>query len=215
MTDSTYTHLGLVVDSSGSMFNIAGAMNGAIEDLLKQQAAVEGKLLIDLVRFSNEPEYLNKGALVGEIGEELIHPGGLTALNDAIMMLVGEMGHRFSKMKEDERPGKVIVAIVTDGAENASVAYPSYEGTQRVKAKLDEQRDTFSWEILFIGAETLGNVMGAAAQYGVGRDHTLAFDFSPQGAQAASASFDGYITRSRSGDTTGFTEEERAAASGN
>ena len=58
------------------------------------------------------------------------------------------MGYRLSKTKEDERPGKVIFVITTDGLENASQEF-TYK---KVKELINHQQEKYGWEFIFMGA---------------------------------------------------------------
>jgi hypothetical protein len=51
-------------------------------------------------------------------------------------------------MPEAERPGKVIIAILTDGEENSS---RTFTWTQ-ISDKIRHQREVYKWEFLFLGA---------------------------------------------------------------
>ncbi|MDQ1623528.1 MAG: hypothetical protein QOH19_1946 [Actinomycetota bacterium] len=49
-----------------------------------------------------------------------LRPRGRTALHDAMVRLIGEAGAELAGLPEDERPGTVLEAILTDGHENSS-----------------------------------------------------------------------------------------------
>jgi hypothetical protein len=54
-------------------------------------------------------------------------PRGTTAFLDAIGRTINTIGERLDKTPESDRPGKVIVAILTDGLENASQEFKRKE----------------------------------------------------------------------------------------
>ena len=54
-------------------------------------------------------------------------PRGTTAFLDAIGRTINTIGERLDKTPESDRPGKVIVAILTDGLENASQEFKHKE----------------------------------------------------------------------------------------
>jgi uncharacterized protein YegL len=73
---------------------------------------------------------------------------GSTALYDAIGRTIRQARERIEDLPQDERPARVVVLLITDGMENASVQYSSDE----VK-RLIENRRNAGWEFFFLGAE--------------------------------------------------------------
>ena len=61
-------------------------------------------------------------------------PRGTTALLDASGRTINTIGERLDKMPEAERPGKVIVSILTDGLENASQEFSRQQVFEMIKA---------------------------------------------------------------------------------
>ena len=75
-----------------------------------------------LVLFDHEYDVIYYNLDLSEIpdlNDQSYQPRGTTALHDAIGRSIDEAGTRLSETKENERPEKVIVAILTDGYENA------------------------------------------------------------------------------------------------
>jgi len=209
MTNPNYTHLAFIVDRSGSMANIAQDMNGGITTLIAEQAKLPGELHIDITTFDTVVERPYVDARPDDVKGEIIVPRGGTALNDAVGKTVTELGERFAGMPEDDRPGKVIIAIVTDGYENSSREWE----IEAVKALVEKQRDQFQWEFLFFGADSI-DAFDASAGYGIGRGQTISFSNTSAGAKGATFAASSYMTASRAGDTRDFTEEERLQAEG-
>lgn len=191
MTDSTYTHLAIVADRSGSMKSIAGDMNDGLREFLDAQGKLEGKLAVDVVTFDGIVETLIASGAVSDIPHPLIAPRGVTALNDAIGTTISDLGSRFEKMKEDERPGKVIVLIITDGMENSSREYSS----EQVKKLVTQQQDEWGWDFVFLGANIDSFSVGGSL--GVSRGGTLNYDATAQGVSSVLLTASEYVTRSR------------------
>ena len=84
MTDSNYTHLALIVDRSGSMITIANDMNGAIRQLLSDQAKEPGYIKVDITTFDTVIEHPYIEVRPDDVKQDVIIPRGATALNDAI-----------------------------------------------------------------------------------------------------------------------------------
>lgn len=205
MTDQSLTHLAFIVDRSGSMHSIAGDMNGAIRALLADQAALDGGVLVDITTFDDKIEHPFIGVRPDDVKTDVIQPRGSTALNDAIGKTVTELGERLAARDEEDRPGKVIVIIVTDGFENASREWTA----PAIKELVERQTSEWSWEFLFLGANI--DSFAAGASYGIAGTHTLNYAANRDGTQSVVSAASSYMTRSRAGDTTGFTSEEREA----
>lgn len=61
---------------------------------------------------------------------------------------IDETGVRLAATAEEQRPGTVIVGIMTDGLENASQQYKWKDIAERIA----RQRDQYSWKFMFFGA---------------------------------------------------------------
>jgi len=206
MTNPNYTHIQLIVDRSGSMSHIKDDMNLGMAEMLKNQSEAEGALTIGVTRFDTTVEHLLPPfSLVDDLnGVTLVEPRGLTAMNDGIGSSITLLGESLAKLPENDRPGTVIVVIVTDGMENASSDYTS----DAVKSMIEKQQNEFSWEFVFLGANLDSFATGGG--YGIPSTHSANFDYSGGGASYIASTVSNLITRSRSGDRGGFTEEEQA-----
>ena len=96
-------------------------------------------------------------------------PRGSTAMLDAIGRAVNATGARLAALPEDQRPGAVIVGIMTDGLENASreFSYPS------IKALIEQQEQTYGWTFMYMGANQ--DAIEVGASLGVARDRSLTY----------------------------------------
>ena len=94
---------------------------------------------------------------------------GCTALLDAIGQTIDRIGARLAATPEDARPGKVIVAILTDGAENASSHFSMADINQRIT----HQREVYQWEFLFLGANQ--DAIAAASRLGIAAHNSATF----------------------------------------
>lgn len=207
MTNPDFTYLSLVLDRSGSMSNIAGDMNGGIAHLLKEQAALPGKLLVDVTTFDSVIERPFVGAKAEDIPINLIIPRNMTALLDATGTAIAELGEKLAALPEDERPGTVIVVVVTDGIENASKEYSA----EQIKELVTKQETEFGWKFVFLGANI--DSFGVGGNLGYARGSTMNYDASAAGVRGATVSVSSYLSRTRSGLDTEFTEEERTISS--
>lgn len=208
MTNPDLTSLSFVVDRSGSMKNIKKDMEGAIAQVLDDQKKLPGELRVDVWTFDDKIEHLVTDSLASEMTGVKIEPRGVTSLNDAVGTAITTLGLRFALQEEDARPGKVILAIVTDGYENSSKEYT----VEMVKGLVERQKNEFQWEILFFGADSI-DAFAVAQGYGIGGGQTMSFAATEQGVFASGLAASEYITRSRTTtEPIEFTEEERKAA---
>ena len=146
------TEIAFVLDRSGSMEPIAASAVAGTNEFLREQQAAPGQARFTLVLFDDQYEVPAAALLVVEVvplenGRTYV-PRGSTALLDAIGRTVDELGARLAALPEADRPGKVIVAILTDGHENASRRYTQHDTAKRIA----HQREVYGWEFLFLGA---------------------------------------------------------------
>lgn len=191
MVDQNYTHLAIIADRSGSMRSIADDMNEGLKTFLEDQAKVEGTLRVDVVTFDSTVEIVAANSKVEDITHPIIKPRGTTALNDAIGFTIDRLGDFFRKLDEIERPGKVIILVVTDGMENASKEFKNSD----IKKMVTEQQDTWKWDFVFLGANIDSFSVGGG--YGFVQGSTLNYTASTAGVSSVLRSATAYVTTSR------------------
>ena len=206
MTDTHYTALLLVIDRSGSMRKIRDEMVGSITTMLREQAAQPGVLTVDVVTFDDRVETTHVRADPAQL-EVRLEPRGMTALLDAVGIGVTEFGARLAAMPEHARPGVVTVVVATDGFENAS-----HEWTPTtVKALIDQQREQYSWDFVFLGANQ--DAITTGTELGFARDSSIDFDADSESLAAAAPVLSNYLMANRSGGRGAFTEQDRRSTS--
>ena len=139
------------------------------------------------------------------INEHTYVPRGTTALLDAIGRTINTIGERLDKTPEPERPAKVIVAILTDGLENASQEF----SRQQVFETIKRQREVYSWEFIFLGANQ--DAIRAATQIGVLRTNAVTFNEAPGGPTQAFQAVSCATAAYRAGDAD-YAQHLSAAA---
>lgn len=193
MVNQDYTHLALVIDRSGSMQSIKTDMEGAIKTLLDEQAKLPGKIVVDVTLFDNTVEFPIIGVAPDEVETtDLIRPRGMTSLFDAIGLTAVQLGERLEKLDEDERPGHVLVAVVTDGHENSSHEFKA----SAVKELIQKQTDEFSWDFIFLGANIDAAAVGST--FGLAEAQTMNYTADSHGVGSVGAAMSGYVTQTRS-----------------
>src|SRR5262249_17060966 len=150
-TNVHYTEIAFVLDRSGSMECCQQAAIDGFNQFLTEQQNTEGLAKLTLVLFDDEYLVPVSSVPVQEIvplTDETFQPRGCTALLDAIGQTIDELGDRLAALPERDRPGQVIIAILTDGVENASQRFTWKE----IAAKIKHQTDIYKWVFLFLGA---------------------------------------------------------------
>lgn len=209
MTDANLTLLALIVDRSGSMSDIARDMNGGIATLLREQASNPGSVVVDIWTFDHVIDHPFEWVRPDDVKGEVIIPRGATALNDAVGLAVSSIGQRLADMDEDDRPGKVIVCIVTDGYENASRDYTR----DQVREMITTQTEQWGWEFIYLAANV--DAFATGRTWGFKPNATMQYGHTAKGAAGAFAAASSGITRARRGEgSVDFTDEERASAGG-
>ncbi|MFN9026865.1 MAG: hypothetical protein ACK5VX_11810, partial [Akkermansiaceae bacterium] len=95
-------------------------------EFLKGQLDSPGDANLSLMLFDDEFNKIHDRTplqKVRALNHKTYSPRGSTALLDAIGFSIDTLGKQLAAEPEEKRPGKVIVAIYTDGYENASNHY--------------------------------------------------------------------------------------------
>ena len=195
------TELVFILDRSGSMASMKEEAIGGFNAFLEEQQKLEGEANLTLVLFDNEYKKLYDGVDIKKcatLNENTYVPRGTTALLDAIGRTMNDVGQRLASMAETERPSKVLVAVLTDGMENASQDYQ--------KAKINEmithQTDKYSWQFLFLGANQ--DAIGEGMSLGISAKHSMTYDFNKIGTKHAFATLSNSVKSYR---TTGTLDD--------
>jgi uncharacterized protein YegL len=145
------TELIFILDRSGSMGTMMKEAIGGFNSFLEEQKKLPGEAKLTLALFDNHYDLMCNGKdikCVEPLDERTYVPRGTTALLDAIGRTVDDVGRRLNDTPENERPSKVLVAILTDGLENASRDY----SRNKINDIITHQRGKYSWEFLFLAA---------------------------------------------------------------
>lgn len=188
------TEIAYVLDRSGSMQSLASDAIGGFNAFISNQKQVEGRANFTLVLFDHEYLVVHKSEDIQQVPEldaKTYVPRGQTALLDAVGRTIDDLGAALASLPEAERPAKVIVAIFTDGLENASRVYT----TERLAASIQHQQDKYNWEFLFLAANQ--DAIATAATIAIPAAQAMNFTASPTGVRASQQMLDERITRSR------------------
>ena len=191
---SDLTEIAYVLDRSGSMQSLASDAIGGFNAFLQGQKQVPGRANFTLVLFDHEYLVVHKNVdlqRVPDLDARTYVPRGNTALLDAVGRTIDDLGAHLAALPEDQRPAKVIVAIFTDGLENASRVYT----TERLAASIQHQQEKYSWEFLFLAANQ--DAIATAAKLAIPAPQAMNFTASPQGVRESQVMLNKRMTQSR------------------
>lgn len=207
--NKNYSEIAFVLDRSGSMQSCQEAAIEGFNSFLQDQQKSEGLTKLTLVLFDDEYLVPINGLPVAEVlplDNETYVPRASTALLDAIGRITNELGARLAAMPEKDRPGQVIVAILTDGLENSSQEYTWPQIARVIK----EQTERYRWTFLFLGANQ--DAIATAAQMNIPAANAARYFDDAAGVRASSRTLSRKmrgIRRAYQG--TASVEEERDA----
>lgn len=170
MTDPNRTHLAFLLDRSGSMQSIKTDTEGGFDAFIAEQRTQPGVCTVTLAQFDTEYEVNYQDLPIADVPPLNLEPRGMTALLDSIARLITDTGKRLAALPEDERPGTVIVGIMTDGHENASTEWTH----AAIKSLIEQQENTYDWTFSYLGANQ--DAIEVGASIGISRDRSLTYD---------------------------------------
>ncbi|HEX2244074.1 MAG TPA: VWA domain-containing protein [Gammaproteobacteria bacterium] len=187
MTNPKYAHILMIIDRSGSMADIKSAAEEGVNGFVKtqQELATQGmRITLSLAQFDDKFDWVDQMRVIADpnLTEQPaffyhLKPRNATALRDAIGKAVTEDGDRLAAMSENDRPGKVVVVIQTDGKENASREW-TYESIEKL---IDQQKNQYAWEFVFLSSD----LSSAKFSRDIGIRNTMEFDNTAAGASSA------------------------------
>ena len=145
---------------------------GGFNSVLKEHNDGKGEVLVTTYVFNNESKMVHDRlpiANVPAMTEKDYSARGCTALLDAIGGAVHHIANVHRYAREEDRPGKTIFVITTDGLENASRRY-RYEEVQRM---VKHEQEKYGWEFLFLGANM--DAISAARSFGIREDRAVRY----------------------------------------
>ncbi|MFC4124351.1 vWA domain-containing protein [Nocardia rhizosphaerae] len=210
MTDSQRTLIAVLLDRSGSMQSIKADTEGGLAAFFEQQREVPKRVEVTLAQFDTTYEVVYTNRPLAEVPPPNLVPRGGTALYDAVGKLVTDVGAELAARPEHERPGTVIVVVLTDGHENSSREWTN----EAVRSLIEQQEDQYDWTFLFLGANMDAVAIGTSL--GIAPGQAITYAASPAGVAGAFGAAAGYARRTQAaapGAPRGtFTDEERRRA---
>lgn len=170
MTKENFTSINVIIDASGSMSHLAHDTIGNFNTFLKEQQEYPGEAAFTLCTFNTDYRLVHdfvKVAGVPNLDGKSYRAEGGTALLDAMGTTIDSVGRKLAALPEEERPSKVIFLIITDGHENSSRRFTPAQ----VKSMVEHQKDVYSWEFVFMGANI--DAIAAGTNLGISAQNTM------------------------------------------
>ena len=170
--NNNLTEIVFILDRSGSMAGLESDTIGGFNAMLDRQKKEPGEALLSAVLFSNDSQVLYDRVDIRKIEpmtEQQYRVGGCTALLDAIGGAVRHIANVHKYAREEDRPGKTVFVITTDGLENASRRY-DYAEVQRM---VRHEQEKYGWEFLFLGANM--DAISAAGRFGIRAERAVRY----------------------------------------
>lgn len=174
------TELVFILDRSGSMAGLEADTIGGFNAMLEKQKAEPGETIVSTVLFDNRSEVLHDRLPLDRVPamtREDYWVRGCTALLDAVGGAIRHIGNVHKYAREEDRPERTLFIITTDGMENASRRYDYRE----VKAMIEQMREKYGWEFLFLGANI--DAAREAARFGIRPDRAANYHADHRGTE--------------------------------
>lgn len=203
-----YTDITIVLDRSGSMESRKHDVIGGLNQFLKEQQQVKGEATITLIQFDHEYSKVYEGINIQHaplLNTVTYFPRGSTALLDAIGKAIHETGNRLNRLREEDKPDKVIFVIQTDGEENSSSEF----NRAKIYEMIGHQRGVYKWEFVFLGANQ--DAIAEAKRLNICTDASMTYANNSHGLSCGYASLSQSVTKVREGknEWVAFSEEDR------
>lgn len=174
------TELVFILDKSGSMAGLETDTIGGFNALLKKQQREAGEATVTTVLFNDGYELLHDRIPVRSvlpITEREYEVGGMTALLDAIGATIQKIGNAQKRTSEENRAGKVLFVITTDGMENASCEFNRH----KIKTMIANQKEKYQWEFIFMGANI--DAVSTASEFGIDEEFAVNYHADEKGTE--------------------------------
>ena len=169
-------HCFFLLDNTGSMNRLSSAVMTGFNEFVTHQQRQPGAMKMTLAQFNSEApfELRFEARDVHSVAPlSSFTPSGQTPLYDALAMLID---HALKVERETERD--VVIAVFTDGEENASRRYKREQVFRMI-----EQRRKQGWTFVFLGANQ--DSFGSASALGMSRHSTSNYVADARGVRAS------------------------------
>lgn len=166
------TEVVFILDRSGSMAGLESDTIGGFNSVLEKQKKLEGEVIVSTVLFNHKSQVLHDRIDIKQISvmtEKDYHASGCTALLDAVGDAIWHIRNVHKYVRDEDRPGKTLFIITTDGMENSSQRF----GYDEIQKLIKEQKEQHGWEFLFLGANI--DAVRVAGRMGIKKEYAANF----------------------------------------
>ena len=217
MVNSDKTAIIGLFDNSGSMFKFdMTEYSQSINQIIKDQLSLT-KVIFYGATFSDKFKLFADG-INGEdvnINVDDLLPNGMTALVPSFARMIRIVGSRFNNMNEEDRPGKVIFILLSDGEQtvnkltnndNDDEPYNGLKGYDNLKKLVEEHQNIWKWEFMFMGTNI--DTISLGEEIGIKQKNCINFFTDDYGLQTALRCVSTNVSRICSNRPSGFTQAE-------
>ncbi len=172
------TELVFILDRSGSMAGLEADTIGGFNSLIEKQKKQEGKCYVSTVFFNHKSDVIHdRQSLenVRALTDDDYCANGCTALLDAMGDAIRHISNIHKYARAEDVPSNTMFVIMTDGMENASSRY----SVAQIKALVEEKKEEYGWEFLFIGANI--DAIEVAGSFGINPHRAVKYNADSQG----------------------------------
>lgn len=149
------------------MQSIKSDVAGGFDAFVTGQRAGDGDCRVTLAQFDDVYEVVYRGVPVADVWALALNPRNSTALLDSMGKLITDTAAEIAALDEADKPGSVIIAIMTDGLEDSSREWTR----PAIKSLIELQTNQSGWEFLYMGADQdaveVGRGLGVKAEQAV------------------------------------------------
>lgn len=205
-------HLTMIIDRSRSMSSLGDSVLSGIKTYLQELAAVDERdgssTSVLFSTFDDKYQVKHNCLPIKEaqvaITAQDIEPRGMTALHDAIGYGLRDTRKAVKALGPGNKPGKVVVFILTDGQENSSKKWNSSSVRKEI-AKLEAAPYNYAFFFAAAGQDALDT----GASMGLGADDCITWTPDRRAASACFGAVAEATTSHRRGMSKAFTPVHR------
>jgi len=170
--NNNITEIVFILDMSGSMYELTQDTIGGFNSTIAQHKNTEGQVLVSTVVFNDRSRIIHDRIPIAEVPvmtEKEYAPHGCTALVDSMAETIKHIARIHHYARPEDRPGKTLFIITTDGMENASRRFSADE----LRKLVEHEKEKYGWEFLFYGANI--DAVSTAARYGIDESRAVSY----------------------------------------
>lgn len=194
MADGNKCLIVALLDRTGSMASVKtdteGAFNAFIAQQLDLTAELNDEVVVTLAQFDSSTPGMVEDVYtmrrLADVPPLVLEPRAFTPLHDALGYTISRTDTQLTNLPEDERPGRVVFIVMTDGRDNYSREYTAPQVRQMVTARQSPiLAGQTPWEFIFLGVGIDAFTVGGS--YGIATHNTISVPHSDEGVAMAYA----------------------------